>query len=122
MKRARSKFGVRTDAAGKLARTYKGRLYASIAEARYAAYLDTLVKAGEVQHWAPQPAFVLHGVDGSKVCTYVSDFDIVYADGTRRLVDVKGIATPVFKLKQKLFEAEYPDLPLDVVKAGRRYA
>jgi hypothetical protein len=45
-------------------------------------------------------------VNGVTVCTYVGDFR--YRDAhTDRLVveDVKGIATPVYRLKRKLMQA-----------------
>jgi len=46
-------------------------------------------------------------VNGQLICTYVSDFEY-YGDGTGLVVeDVKGVKTPVYKLKKKLMRAVY---------------
>jgi dissimilatory sulfite reductase (desulfoviridin) alpha/beta subunit len=39
---------------------------------------------------------------------YVVDFVEFWADGTVRFVDIKGFRTPMYKLKKKQVEAEYP--------------
>ena len=53
-------------------------------------------------------------VNNRKVCDYVCDFLVRYADGRRELVEVKGVWTDVAKLKRKLFEAcwltDHPDV------------
>jgi hypothetical protein len=46
-------------------------------------------------------------VNGKKVCTYIADFKIEYADGTVVVEDVKGMRTPIYRLKKKLVEALY---------------
>ncbi|HEC32774.1 MAG TPA: DUF1064 domain-containing protein [Candidatus Kaiserbacteria bacterium] len=46
-------------------------------------------------------------VNGKKICTYIADFKIHYADGRVVVEDVKGALTPVYKLKKKLVEALY---------------
>ena len=99
----RSKYGVRQDAAGKLARTYRGVLYDSAAEARYAAQLDT---DPTVIGWTRQNRYYLM-VNGKSVGALVMDFEVKYTDGTYASVDVKGVETTVWKLKRKLFEAIY---------------
>lgn len=38
---------------------------------------------------------------------YVADFLVTYKDGTEKVVDVKGVETPVFKMKRILFELKY---------------
>ncbi len=88
---------------------YNGVTYASKLEAETAAQLDLLVKAGVVTGWEGQVPFQLHaGI------VYVADFVVCYANGGPRTVDTKGVETPVFKLKRKLFEDLYG--PLDVIK------
>jgi hypothetical protein len=39
---------------------------------------------------------------------YVVDFLEFWADGTVRVVDVKGIRTPMYKVKKKMIESEFP--------------
>lgn len=38
---------------------------------------------------------------------YVADFLVTYRDGREEVVDVKGMITPVFKIKQVLYEMRY---------------
>lgn len=45
-------------------------------------------------------------IDGTKVCVWKADF--VYFEGQDRIVeDVKGVRTPIYRLKKKLVEAVY---------------
>lgn len=46
---------------------------------------------------------------------YRSDFDVIYADGSRKIIDPKGIKTADFKLKEKMFAFKYPHLTLECV-------
>lgn len=49
---------------------------------------------------------------------YVADFRVILLDGTEKIEDVKGsknYQTDVFKLKQKIFEARYPDKTIEIV-------
>lgn len=46
---------------------------------------------------------------------YRADFDVIYANGSRRIIDPKGIKTADFKLKEKMFNFKFPELPLDCV-------
>ena len=41
---------------------------------------------------------------------YISDFDVIYTDGHREIIDIKGLETPEFRLKLKLFKYKYPEL------------
>lgn len=84
---------------------YDGRRYASKAEARYAVVVKAREMAGEITDVAYQPVFDLV-VNGVKVGRYVADFSWTeVATGERVVVDVKGVRTPVFKLKTKLVKA-----------------
>jgi hypothetical protein len=102
----RSKYGVSIVSE----RTYKGKIYMSKLEMQYAKHLDLLHKAtGKdrvvfVTEQLPFPCVV----NGKKICTYILDFKVEYADGRVDYVDVKGILTPMFRLKRKLVESLYP--------------
>jgi len=103
--KTRSKYGAkRTE--------YGGREYASRLEANCAAQLDRLKAAGLVTEWEPQVRFDL----GSGL-KYTADFVVHYAKGQPRTIDSKGLETPDFKVRRKLFEERYG--PLDVVKDYR---
>jgi hypothetical protein len=50
---------------------------------------------------------------------YIADFLITYKDGSQVVIDIKGVATDVFKLKAKLFNFHYPDLELKVITKNK---
>lgn len=89
--------------------THDGYPYDSRAEAGYAAELDIRVKAKEISGWRRQVVIPLH-VCGREVCKYRIDFEITHLDGSTELVEVKGFPTPLWRLKWKMFEAEYDAL------------
>lgn len=93
---------------------YKGRIFDSKAEAKYAEFLDTLTHAKEdkervtkIEYQVPFKVFI----NEIPVFTYVSDFIVEYADGRQEVLDVKGYrkgpAYSMFKLKKKCVEAYY---------------
>jgi hypothetical protein len=90
-----------------------GIRFASTAEARRYQELKMLEHAGEVTDLELQPKFPIY-VCGRrngelvKVCTYIADFR--YRKGPTGLLvieDVKGVRTPVYRLKRKMVEAQY---------------
>lgn len=95
-----------------------GFRFASKAEAARYAELLLLGQAGQIRNLELQPRFDLH-VDGVKVATYVGDFryeerawkpDVIWSSlpEWRDVVeDVKGVRTPVYRMKKKHVEAEY---------------
>ena len=88
---------------------YGGVRYDSKAEATYAQGLDLRMHARgkeKVESWERQIRFPLT-VNGVKICDYVCDFLVRYADGRRELVEVKGYWTPEAKLKLKIFRATF---------------
>lgn len=46
---------------------------------------------------------------------YKSDFKITYNDNSVKVVDVKGVKTADFKLKEKMFNFRYPHIPFECV-------
>lgn len=101
--------------------TVDGIEFDSKKEADYYCMLKILKQAGEIkdfglqQKYELQPGFEKNG-EKYRAITYIADFVIVNLDGTTEEVDVKGIETQVFKIKKKMFEYEYPNLSLKVVK------
>lgn len=104
---------------------YKGRRYHSKAEANYAAHLDLMKKARnkeKVLRWEPQVRIPLYAWDGNvgvslNVGFYVADFYVTYSDTRHEVHEVKGVETALWKLKQKIIRANYPNLVLKVIKA-----
>ncbi len=99
----RSKYGVRTDEAGKAARTYNGALYHSKREAQFAAELDIQAMVGQIAGYRRQVPYELV-VNGTQICRYVADF-VVTKDGLESVIDVKGVETEAFRLKKRLMLA-----------------
>ena len=82
-----------------------GILFASKAEARRYVELRALVSAGQIV--GPircQPRYALI-VNGYHVCDYVGDFEYVLPSGEVILEDVKGMRTPIYRLKRRLLKA-----------------
>lgn len=72
--------------------------------ARYSE-LKLLFRAGKIQNLELQcPLDFIIG--GKKIFTYKPDF-IYFEDGKRVIEDVKGVKTPVYRLKKKLIEAQF---------------
>lgn len=83
-----------------------GIRFASMAEADRYSTLKMLERSGMIYQLVLQPRYPL-AVNGSKVCDYVGDFEYTLRSGERVLEDVKGMITPVYRLKRKLFRALY---------------
>ena len=101
---------------------YNGFRYDSGFEASYAQELDLRVKAGDIQCYTRQVNLDLI-VNGYVVCQYRIDFIVEHNDGITEYVETKGMHTDTWRLKWKLFEALYCDLPdvkLTIVQQGNR--
>ena len=89
-----------------------GITFASKREAVRYRELKLLQRTGKIYQLKLQPQFVCI-VKGKKVCVYIADFQ--YHDyglneigpPIKHIEDVKGVRTPVYKLKKKLVEALY---------------
>ena len=82
-------------------------------------YLDLLElkKEGTVSSFSLHPKFELQPkfVSGGKTIlpiNYVSDFDVLWKDGSRSVIDVKGMPTEKVELKRKMFLYKYPEIEL----------
>jgi len=106
-KKKRHKYGARKT-------EVDGIMFDSAAEAKRYGTLKLLESVGEINGLRLQPEFVLQGEfqrDGKKyrAVKYKADFIYETKDGVTIVEDVKGLETPVFKLKWKmlLHKAEY---------------
>lgn len=102
---------------------YEGRKYDSKLEAAVAQEIDLLSRAGEVTRVEPQKTFGLYAKNGSKICNHRVDFALTFKDGHQEVWEAKGFATEIWRLKRKLFEDNYPDIPYWVItpKERKRY-
>ena len=94
----RSKYGAK-------AVVIDGIRFASQKEGKRYAELKLLAKAGEIRVLQIQPQFTFE-VRGVKMFTYIADFSY-FRDRKLVIEDVKGVRTPLYKLKKKIIEHEY---------------
>lgn len=77
--------------------------FSSKKEAKYWQELQMAIQSGDLLFALRQAPF--HLKSGVR---YVVDFVEFWSNGDVRFVDVKGLKTPMYKVKKKLVEAEYP--------------
>lgn len=99
----------------------KGEKFDSLAESRYYLVLLDKKKKGEIKDFELQPVFELQSTfkkngETFKAIKYKADFKVIHNDGRIEIIDVKGMKTEVFKIKQKLFECKYPELSLRLIE------
>lgn len=99
MKTSTNKYGARKS-------EYRGVVYDSAKEARYAAELDLRVLGKDIVCWERQIPIRID-INGMHVCDVVVDFLITHNDSSKEFVEVKGYSTAIFKLKLKLLRATY---------------
>lgn len=102
---------------------FNGYQYDSKFEAAYGQELEFRQKAGDIKSFERQKNLDLI-VNGYVVCQYRIDFVVYHNDDSIEYVECKGYATDVWKLKWKLFEALFTDLPdvkLSVVYQGKNW-
>ena len=89
-----------------------GHTFDSAAEGRRYQELRLLEKAGEISNLRVHPKYELQQsfkIDGDHYAAIAYEADFTYhdSDGTIVVEDVKGVETPVYKLKKKLFLYKY---------------
>lgn len=102
---------------------YNNKAYDSKFEADYGATLELRKRSGEIEGFDTHIRIPLI-VNEYTVCDYYIDFIIYHKDGTEEYVETKGWATPVFKLKWKIFCALYEDDPqkkITLIMQGKNY-
>ena len=96
-----------------------GHVFDSVLESERYKQLKLLQRAGEIKNLRLQVPFVLqegfrkNNKTYQKV-QYIADF--VYEENGLTIVeDTKGLKTEAFRIKQKLFEKQYPDLTIRTI-------
>lgn len=87
-----------------------GIKFRSKKESKRYGELKLLMRVGEIFCLEMQPRFPLYiESNGEKIflCTYVGDFKYKTKGGQEVVEDVKGMRTELFKLKEKLYNAQY---------------
>ena len=102
---------------------YNGIKFDSKLEARIYKELERLKEIDQIQFLALQVPYELQekyvNVAGKKIrsINYKADF-VVIKDSVEYVVDIKGMITPMFKLKKKMFEYKYNKI-LHIVKSNK---
>jgi hypothetical protein len=84
-----------------------GIKFASKREANRYRELRLLERAGEIHELTLQPVFPLTAGEGITVGKYLGDFRYYTREGELVVEDVKGMRTPVYRLKKRIVEACY---------------
>lgn len=92
-----------------------GITFDSKAEAEYYIHLKDRMRLGEIAGFGRQVEFILQDGDGT-VIRYKADFIVWHKNGEVEVIEVKGMPTPDWILREKLFRARYPRIRLVVVK------
>lgn len=113
-------FSVNTGKIKSKKKVVDGIKFDSTMEADYYEYLKEQKASGEVIEFTLQPKFELQPKYKKygktiRAIYYIGDFDVTYKDGTRKIIDTKGIETADFKLKRKMFDFRYPELTLQLI-------
>ena len=83
-----------------------GIVFHSAAEANRYKVLKLLEKAGEICNIELQvPYYFIY--NGAKIFTYYADFVYRIGNNSKIIEDVKGMRTPLYRLKKKLIEAQH---------------
>jgi len=120
----RSKFNVNTSKKAKEKRTLNGHTFDSDIEYKFYVYILSQQEEELIKEIIIQPKFELqqkYEKLGKKVrpIQYIADFQIEYTNGEIVVFDVKGMVTPEFKLKRKIFDYIFPDKVLRCVNWSR---
>jgi len=100
-------------------RTHEGIVFDSKAEMNYYKKLVLFKKADmplfRVVDIKRQFVFQCT-VNDIKVCKYICDFVVTYADGRIEYVDVKGMKTATYRIKKKFVEAQFGVKIIEITK------
>ena len=110
MARKKSKYGVDQTKKGIAQRTYKGEVYDSLTELQFLKeWILPKMGSGEITEWERQVKFTLQEgftYKGTRILpiTYTADYIVYWKNGTRTVIDVKGMPDNVAKIKKKMFK------------------
>lgn len=100
-----------------------GITFDSKAEAKYYEQLKWLKQSKQIKDFSLQLRFELQESFKKQDKTfrkieYIADFEITNLDGSKEVIDIKGMETKEFAIKRKLYERKF-DTPLKVIAFDR---
>lgn len=87
-------------------------MHDSVLEANVCNQLHVMFPESEIQ---TQKTFKFY-VNEQKITGHRVDFFVTHRDGVEEVYEAKGIETDVWKIKHRLFEALYPEIPYHVIR------
>lgn len=118
MAKKKSKYNVDLSEKGKAKRTYKGITFDSETELKFLLeWIEPKIKTGEILSYERQVPYILQegfiNFENKKILPikYIADYVITFKSGNQIVVDVKGQPDTTAKIKKKLFEFKYCDIP-----------
>lgn len=93
----------------------QGHIHHSRAEAGYCDIVEIRKIGGNIKDYEIQKKFSLD-VNGVHIANHYPDFLITGNDGRKWVEEFKGFSTEVWRMKVKLFKAQYPDIEYRVIK------
>lgn len=100
---------------------YDGFQFDSRLEADTYLELKRLHDNGAIANISMQQPFDLYSRSGQTVAKYIADFVCELPSGVAVIVESKGMRTPVWGLKKKLFLADYPHIQLIEVRGYHHF-
>lgn len=110
-----------------------GVTFDSKAEAAYYQELKLLLKSGQIQDFEMQVSFILPREESLPPASqtlmkrykklrsrYIADFVIHHNNGSKEVIDVKGVVINIFVFKWKLMQIFYPEYEYTLIKNGKR--
>ncbi len=98
-------------------RCWTGHQHDSGYESQYCNKLSLLKKAGEIKFYEAAPRYILTA-HGKTIGHHKPDFIVTNNDDSQEVHEFKGVATDAWRLRKKLFEANYPNIPYLVKYRG----
>ena len=92
----------------------------SKAESDYYLKLKNDKQNGLIKNFELQPKFKKNN-KSYRAINYIADFKIINNDNSVEIIDIKGMKTTEFKLKEKMFEYNYPKLSLKCLSYVKKY-
>lgn len=99
----------------KTCRCHLGHNHDSCMEAGYCDQLSMLKTMKEIRDFKTQVSYSFD-INGAHICNHIVDFLVEDKDGHLEVHEVKGFANEVWRIKFKLFEALYPEIPYRIIR------
>lgn len=98
----------------------QGHYHQSTGEAYYCDYLMLMKKTKVIKDYESQVRYDLV-VNGIKITTHIPDFVVTTNEDKKEVHEYKGKEIDLWRIKHRLFETLYPEIPYIVIKDGWKW-